>query len=53
MSENGTKISWQSQIILLASIEQARDGQEAVDQLCAGLVVQGVICDIERPRDRI
>jgi two-component system, chemotaxis family, sensor histidine kinase and response regulator PixL len=31
-------------------VEQARDGQEAVDKLCAGLVVQGVLCDIEMPR---
>jgi two-component system, chemotaxis family, sensor histidine kinase and response regulator PixL len=31
-------------------VEQARDGQEAVDKLDAGLVVQGVLCDIEMPR---
>jgi chemosensory pili system protein ChpA (sensor histidine kinase/response regulator) len=31
-------------------VEQARDGQEAVDKLYAGLVVQGVLCDIEMPR---
>ncbi len=31
-------------------VEQARDGQEAVDKLLGGLAVQGVICDIEMPR---
>ncbi|ELS03837.1 chemotaxis protein histidine kinase-like protein [Xenococcus sp. PCC 7305] len=31
-------------------VEQAKDGQEAVDKLLGGLVVQGVICDIEMPR---
>jgi two-component system, chemotaxis family, sensor histidine kinase and response regulator PixL len=31
-------------------VEQARDGQEAVDKLLAGLVVQAAICDIEMPR---
>ena len=31
-------------------VEQAKDGQEAVDKLLAGLTVQGVICDIEMPR---
>ncbi len=31
-------------------VEQAKDGQEAVDKLLAGLVVQGVLCDIEMPR---
>jgi chemosensory pili system protein ChpA (sensor histidine kinase/response regulator) len=31
-------------------VEQARDGQEAVDQLLAGLQVQAIICDVEMPR---
>ncbi len=31
-------------------VEQAKDGQEAVDKLFAGLSVQAVICDIEMPR---
>ena len=31
-------------------IEQAKDGQEAVDKLFNGLSVQAVICDIEMPR---
>jgi chemosensory pili system protein ChpA (sensor histidine kinase/response regulator) len=31
-------------------VEQAKDGQEAVDKLLAGLAVQAVICDIEMPR---
>ncbi len=31
-------------------VEQAKDGQEAVDKLLGGLSVQGVICDIEMPR---
>ncbi|WP_069790061.1 response regulator [Cyanobacterium sp. IPPAS B-1200] len=31
-------------------VEQAKDGQEAVDKLLAGISVQGVICDIEMPR---
>jgi two-component system, chemotaxis family, sensor histidine kinase and response regulator PixL len=31
-------------------VEQARDGQEAVDQLLGGLQVQAVICDVEMPR---
>jgi two-component system, chemotaxis family, sensor histidine kinase and response regulator PixL len=31
-------------------IEEARDGQEAVDKLRGGLNVQAVICDIEMPR---
>jgi chemosensory pili system protein ChpA (sensor histidine kinase/response regulator) len=31
-------------------VEQARDGQEAIDKLLAGLVVETVICDIEMPR---
>ena len=31
-------------------VEQARDGQEAVDKLESGLGVQAVVCDIEMPR---
>ena len=31
-------------------VEQAKDGQEAVDKLLDGLLVQAVICDIEMPR---
>ncbi|MDJ0678225.1 MAG: hybrid sensor histidine kinase/response regulator [Xenococcaceae cyanobacterium MO_167.B52] len=31
-------------------VEQAKDGQEAVDKLLGGLSVQAVICDIEMPR---
>ncbi len=31
-------------------VEQAKDGQEAVDKLVGGLSVQAVICDIEMPR---
>ncbi|VEP12740.1 Chemotaxis protein histidine kinase-like protein [Hyella patelloides LEGE 07179] len=31
-------------------VEQARDGQEAVDKLVGGLAVEAVICDIEMPR---
>jgi len=31
-------------------VEQAKDGQEAVDKLLAGLQVEGIICDIEMPR---
>lgn len=31
-------------------VEQARDGQEAVDKLEGGLAVQAVVCDIEMPR---
>ncbi len=31
-------------------VEQAKDGQEAVDKLLAGLMVEAVICDIEMPR---
>ncbi|MEO0406322.1 MAG: hybrid sensor histidine kinase/response regulator [Cyanobacteria bacterium P01_A01_bin.135] len=31
-------------------VEQAKDGQDAVDQLSSGLPVQAVICDIEMPR---
>ena len=32
------------------TVEQAKDGQDAVDQLTHGLPVQAVICDIEMPR---
>jgi two-component system, chemotaxis family, sensor histidine kinase and response regulator PixL len=31
-------------------VEQAKDGQEALDKLFGGLSVQAVICDIEMPR---
>jgi two-component system, chemotaxis family, sensor histidine kinase and response regulator PixL len=31
-------------------VEQAKDGQEAVDKLLGGLAVKAVICDIEMPR---
>ena len=31
-------------------VEQAKDGQEAVEKLLAGLIVQAAICDIEMPR---
>lgn len=31
-------------------VEEAKDGQEAVDKLVAGLKVQAVICDVEMPR---
>ncbi len=31
-------------------VEQAKDGQDAVDKLSAGLPVQAVVCDIEMPR---
>jgi two-component system, chemotaxis family, sensor histidine kinase and response regulator PixL len=31
-------------------VEQAKDGQEAIEKLLAGLVVQAAICDIEMPR---
>ncbi len=31
-------------------VEQAKDGQEAVEKLMGGLVVQAAICDIEMPR---
>jgi two-component system, chemotaxis family, sensor histidine kinase and response regulator PixL len=31
-------------------VEQAKDGQEAVDRLLAGLQVAAVICDVEMPR---
>ncbi|MEP0912273.1 response regulator [Leptolyngbya sp. GB1-A1] len=32
------------------SVAQARDGQDALDQLSSGLHVEAVICDIEMPR---
>jgi two-component system, chemotaxis family, sensor histidine kinase and response regulator PixL len=32
------------------NVEQAKDGQEAVDRLLGGLAVNAVICDIEMPR---
>lgn len=31
-------------------VAQAKDGQDAIDKLAAGLSVQAVICDIEMPR---
>ncbi|BAU10508.1 CheA signal transduction histidine kinase [Leptolyngbya sp. NIES-3755] len=31
-------------------VEQAKDGQDAIERLEAGLAVQAVICDIEMPR---
>ena len=31
-------------------VEQAKDGQDALEKLQAGLLVQAVICDIEMPR---
>jgi two-component system, chemotaxis family, sensor histidine kinase and response regulator PixL len=31
-------------------VEQAKDGQEAVDRLLGGLTVQAVVCDVEMPR---
>jgi two-component system, chemotaxis family, sensor histidine kinase and response regulator PixL len=31
-------------------VEQAKDGQEAVEKLVGGLVVQAAICDVEMPR---
>lgn len=31
-------------------VAQAKDGQDAIDKLSAGLMVQAVICDIEMPR---
>lgn len=31
-------------------VEQAKDGQDAVEQLLGGLAVKAVICDIEMPR---
>jgi two-component system, chemotaxis family, sensor histidine kinase and response regulator PixL len=32
------------------TVEQAKDGQEAVDRLLGGLEVEAVICDVEMPR---
>ncbi|ESA32816.1 signal transduction histidine kinase [Leptolyngbya sp. Heron Island J] len=32
------------------SVEQARDGQEAIDKLLGGLPVKAVLCDVEMPR---
>ncbi|MEL6439319.1 MAG: hybrid sensor histidine kinase/response regulator [Cyanobacteria bacterium J06621_8] len=31
-------------------VEEAKDGQDAVDKLVGGLAVQAVICDVEMPR---
>lgn len=31
-------------------VEQAKDGQDAIDKLTAGLRVQAIVCDIEMPR---
>jgi two-component system, chemotaxis family, sensor histidine kinase and response regulator PixL len=31
-------------------VAQAKDGQDALDKLAAGLMVQAVVCDIEMPR---
>lgn len=31
-------------------VAQAKDGQDALDKLAAGLMVQAVICDVEMPR---
>ncbi|MBV5261077.1 response regulator [Synechococcus moorigangaii CMS01] len=31
-------------------VEQAKDGQEAIDKLLGGLKVEAIICDIEMPR---
>jgi two-component system, chemotaxis family, sensor histidine kinase and response regulator PixL len=31
-------------------VEQAKDGQEAIEKLQAGLVAQAVVCDVEMPR---
>ncbi|GAP98222.1 hybrid sensor histidine kinase/response regulator [Leptolyngbya sp. NIES-2104] len=31
-------------------VEQAKDGQDAIEQLEAGLAVQAIVCDIEMPR---
>ncbi len=31
-------------------VEQAKDGQDAIEQLEAGLPVQAIVCDIEMPR---
>ncbi|NEQ55524.1 MAG: response regulator, partial [Leptolyngbya sp. SIO3F4] len=32
------------------SVEQGKDGQDAVDQLSSGLSVDAIVCDIEMPR---
>ncbi|ESA34926.1 signal transduction histidine kinase [Leptolyngbya sp. Heron Island J] len=32
------------------SVEQGKDGQDAVDQLSRGLIVDAIVCDIEMPR---
>jgi chemosensory pili system protein ChpA (sensor histidine kinase/response regulator) len=32
------------------NVEQAKDGQEAVERLLGGLEVQAIVCDIEMPR---
>lgn len=32
------------------SVEQGKDGQDAVDQLMGGLAVDAIVCDIEMPR---
>ena len=32
------------------SVEQAKDGQDALDKLATGLEVEAIICDIEMPR---
>ncbi|MFG6094241.1 response regulator [Leptothoe sp. ISB3NOV94-8A] len=32
------------------SVEQGKDGQDAVDQLLGGLAVDAIVCDIEMPR---
>ncbi len=32
------------------SVEQGKDGQDAVDQLLGGLTVDAIVCDIEMPR---
>ncbi len=31
-------------------VEQAKDGQDAIEQLEAGLAVQAIVCDVEMPR---
>jgi two-component system, chemotaxis family, sensor histidine kinase and response regulator PixL len=31
-------------------VEQAKDGQEAIEKLQAGLVAQAIVCDVEMPR---
>jgi chemosensory pili system protein ChpA (sensor histidine kinase/response regulator) len=32
------------------AVEQAKDGQEALDKLLGGLAVEAIVCDIEMPR---